>query len=92
MDAVLRRNEFHRNPEELVSKNYGYCCKDVTNLTSRIRFYAPSVYNGRISSVVPSGRNIHRPKNVSFSGAIDSEPIYGLVILPCTRTPCRRNS
>ncbi|KAK5132099.1 hypothetical protein LTR08_000349 [Meristemomyces frigidus] len=40
-------------------------------------WYTPSVYNSRVSSVVPSPHDIRRPKNVYFSGAIDSDPLYG---------------
>ncbi|KAK3719530.1 hypothetical protein LTR37_004388 [Vermiconidia calcicola] len=40
-------------------------------------FYTPSVYNSRASSVIPTSRDIRRPKNVYFSGGIDSEPTYG---------------
>jgi fumarylacetoacetase len=44
-------------------------------------FYAPSVYNSRVSSVVPTPTAIHRPKNVAWSAGIDSEPVYG----PCQK-------
>ncbi|KXT08711.1 hypothetical protein AC579_1573 [Pseudocercospora musae] len=44
-------------------------------------YYAPSVYNSRVSSVLPSPRDIRRPKNVAFSGGLDSEPKYG----PCQK-------
>lgn len=40
-------------------------------------FYAPSVYNSRVSSVVPTGTRIRRPKNIYFSNGIDSDPAYG---------------
>ncbi|EMC94395.1 hypothetical protein BAUCODRAFT_546940 [Baudoinia panamericana UAMH 10762] len=40
-------------------------------------YYAPSVYNSRVSSVLPTPRDIPRPKNVYFSAGIDSEPKYG---------------
>lgn len=39
-------------------------------------FYAPSVYNGRASSVVPSPRAIRRPKGVKYHSDVD-EPVYG---------------
>ncbi|KAF2716445.1 fumarylacetoacetate hydrolase [Polychaeton citri CBS 116435] len=42
-------------------------------------WYAPSVYNSRVSSIVPTPTDLHRPKNVYFSAGIDSEPAYG----PC---------
>ncbi|KAK0366618.1 hypothetical protein LTR94_002664 [Friedmanniomyces endolithicus] len=40
-------------------------------------FAAPSVYNSRVSSVLPTPHDIARPKNVSFSAGIDSQPKYG---------------
>ncbi|TKA23908.1 hypothetical protein B0A54_17831 [Friedmanniomyces endolithicus] len=40
-------------------------------------FAAPSVYNSRVSSVLPTPHDIARPKNVSFSAGIDSQPRYG---------------
>lgn len=40
-------------------------------------YHAPSCYNGRQSSVVPSATDIRRPKNVYFSAGMDSEPTYG---------------
>ncbi|RMY60560.1 hypothetical protein D0865_01468 [Hortaea werneckii] len=40
-------------------------------------WYAPSVYNSRVSSVLPSPHDIPRPKNVYFSNGVDSEPTYG---------------
>lgn len=43
---------------------------------SRNFFYAPSVYNGRASSVVPSPHPIRRPKGVKYDS--DAElPVYG---------------
>jgi len=38
---------------------------------------APSVYNSRVSSVLPTPSTIPRPSNVYFSDGIDSEPTYG---------------
>jgi hypothetical protein len=38
---------------------------------------APSVYNSRVSSVLPTPSIIPRPSNVYFSNGIDSEPTYG---------------
>jgi fumarylacetoacetase len=38
-------------------------------------FYAPSVYNGRASSVLPSPQPIRRPRGVYFGD--DGEPEYG---------------
>ncbi|KAH7304248.1 hypothetical protein B0I35DRAFT_454762 [Stachybotrys elegans] len=38
-------------------------------------FYAPSVYNGRVSSVVPSATPIRRPRGV-YHGP-DGKPVYG---------------
>lgn len=40
-------------------------------------YYAPSCYNGRQSSVVPTATDTRRPKNVYFSEGMDSEPAYG---------------
>ena len=40
-------------------------------------FYTPSVYNSRVSSVVPSGTLIRRPRNVYFKEGLDSEPAFG---------------
>lgn len=40
-------------------------------------FHAPSVYNSRVSSVVPTGTEIRRPINIAFSNGIDSDPVYG---------------
>ncbi|KAI7715458.1 hypothetical protein KC353_g6092 [Hortaea werneckii] len=40
-------------------------------------WYAPSVYNSRVSSVLPTPHDIPRPKNVYFSNGVDSEPICG---------------
>ena len=44
-------------------------------------WYAPSVYNSRSSSVIPTPRDITRPSNVSFASGVDSQPVYG---------PCRK--
>ncbi|OBR08122.1 LOW QUALITY PROTEIN: Fumarylacetoacetate hydrolase [Colletotrichum higginsianum IMI 349063] len=38
-------------------------------------FYAPSVYNSRVSSVVPSPQPIRRPRGVYYDG--DGNPAYG---------------
>lgn len=38
---------------------------------------APSVYNSRVSSILPTPSTIPRPKNVAFKDGIDSEPVYG---------------
>lgn len=38
---------------------------------------APSVYNSRVSSVLPTPSTIPRPSNVYFSNGLDSEPTYG---------------
>lgn len=35
------------------------------------------VYNSRVSSVVPTGTDIRRPKNIYWSDGIDSEPAFG---------------
>jgi fumarylacetoacetase len=40
-------------------------------------WYAPSVYNSRVSSVLPTPHEIRRPKNVYFSAGVDSQPAYG---------------
>jgi fumarylacetoacetase len=40
-------------------------------------WYAPSVYNSRVSSVLPTPHDIPRPKNVYFSAGVDSQPAYG---------------
>lgn len=40
-------------------------------------WYAPSVYNSRVSSVVPTPHDIKRPNNVYFSAGMDSQPTYG---------------
>jgi len=40
-------------------------------------WYAPSVYNSRVSSVGPTPHDIPRPKNVYFSAGVDSQPAYG---------------
>jgi fumarylacetoacetase len=40
-------------------------------------FYAPSVYNSRASSVVPSGTSLHRPKGVFYQPGTDQVPKYG---------------
>ena len=40
-------------------------------------FYAPSVYNSRASSVVPSGTSLHRPKGVFYQAGTDQVPKYG---------------
>lgn len=46
--------------------------------SSRSYFHqAPSVYNSRVSSVLPTPSTIPRPSNVYFSNGIDSEPTYG---------------
>jgi fumarylacetoacetase len=37
--------------------------------------HAPSVYNGRVSSIVPSPRSIRRPRGVYFGD--NGEPTYG---------------
>lgn len=39
-------------------------------------FYAPSVYNSRVSSVVPSPHPIRRPRGVYY-GADGRKPVYG---------------
>ncbi|QIW97243.1 hypothetical protein AMS68_002761 [Peltaster fructicola] len=44
-------------------------------------WYAPSVYNSRTSSVLPSPGDFTRPTGVSFDNGIDTTPIYG---------PCRK--
>lgn len=38
---------------------------------------APSVYNSRVSSVLPTPSTIPRPSNVYFKDGLDSEPTYG---------------
>lgn len=40
-------------------------------------WYAPSVYNSRVSSILPSPHDIPRALNVSYASGPDSEPIYG---------------
>ena len=40
-------------------------------------WYAPSVYNSRVSSVLPSPSTFKRPKGVSFASGVDTEPVYG---------------
>lgn len=40
-------------------------------------FHAPMVYNGRVSSVVPSGQAIRRPKGVYFTGPDKTKTAYG---------------
>lgn len=40
-------------------------------------FHAPSVYNSRVSSLLPTPCSFPRPSNVSFSSGIDSQPRYG---------------
>lgn len=40
-------------------------------------WYAPSVYNSRVSSVIPTPTSIRRPKGVYFKDGVDSEPVYG---------------
>ncbi|KAK4508624.1 hypothetical protein PRZ48_002363 [Zasmidium cellare] len=40
-------------------------------------FLAPSVYNSRVSSILPTPSTIPRPVNVSFEGGLDSKAIYG---------------
>ncbi|KAF1988010.1 fumarylacetoacetate hydrolase [Aulographum hederae CBS 113979] len=40
-------------------------------------FYAPSVYNSRVSSVVPTPTDIRRPKGVYFKDGMDGTPEYG---------------
>ena len=40
-------------------------------------FYAPSVYNSRVSSVVPTGTEVRRPVNVYFEGGVDGTPRVG---------------
>jgi len=40
-------------------------------------FYAPSVYNSRVSSVVPSGTALHRPKGVFYQPGTEQVPKYG---------------
>lgn len=40
-------------------------------------WYAPSVYNSRVSSVVPTPTDIRRPKGVYFEQGVDSTPAYG---------------
>lgn len=38
-------------------------------------FYAPSVYNSRVSSVIPSGHPVRRPHGVYYGK--DGKPMYG---------------
>lgn len=38
-------------------------------------FHAPCVYNGRVSSIVPSPQAIRRPRGVYFGS--DGAPVYG---------------
>ncbi|KAK4555026.1 hypothetical protein LTR86_007792 [Recurvomyces mirabilis] len=40
-------------------------------------WYAPSVYNSRVSSLLPTPNDIPRPKNIYFSAGVDSQPEYG---------------
>ncbi|KAK3639615.1 hypothetical protein LTR56_012400 [Elasticomyces elasticus] len=40
-------------------------------------WHAPSVYNSRVSSILPTPHDIHRPRNVAFSAGMDSQPTYG---------------
>ncbi|EME48928.1 hypothetical protein DOTSEDRAFT_19422 [Dothistroma septosporum NZE10] len=40
-------------------------------------YYAPSVYNSRVSSVVSTPTDIRRPKNVYFKAGMDTDPEYG---------------
>ena len=40
-------------------------------------YYAPSVYNSRVSSVVPTPTTLTRPSNVYFKDGIDTESVYG---------------
>ncbi|KAK3674837.1 hypothetical protein LTR78_005181 [Recurvomyces mirabilis] len=40
-------------------------------------WYAPSVYNSRVSSLLPTPHDIPRPKNVYFAAGVDSQPEYG---------------
>lgn len=40
-------------------------------------WYAPSVYNSRVSSVLPSPHDIPRSRNVYYATPPDSEPTYG---------------
>lgn len=44
-------------------------------------WYAPSVYNSRVSSIIPSPNTFTRPTGVSFDNGIDTTPVYG---------PCRK--
>lgn len=41
-------------------------------------FHAPSVYNGRVSSVIPSPQSVKRPRGVMYdTGKGSGEPVYG---------------
>ncbi|KAF2171936.1 hypothetical protein M409DRAFT_63471 [Zasmidium cellare ATCC 36951] len=40
-------------------------------------FITPSVYNSRVSSLLPTPSTIPRPVNVSFTAGLDSAPVYG---------------
>lgn len=54
-------------------------CSPMTNgVIAKNFFYAPSVYNGRVSSVIPSPQPVRRPTGVSYdTGKGSGEPIYG---------------
>nr|POF02499.1 fumarylacetoacetase [Quercus suber] len=40
-------------------------------------WHAPSVYNSRVSSVLPTPHDVPRPKNVFYASPPDGEPTYG---------------
>ena len=75
--------------EAKIPKNWFYVCSkfdkvanaqrenNVANRTHSLHSQAPSVYNSRVSSILPTPSTIPRPSNVYFSNGIDSEPTYG---------------
>ena len=68
-----------------IPKNWFYVCSnddkllfiEWNNIADLSPSQAPSVYNSRVSSVLPTPSTIPRPSNVYFSNGIDSEPTYG---------------
>ena len=53
-------------------------CIPMTGGMTNNFFHAPSVYNGRVSSIIPSPQSVRRPKGVMYdTGKNDGNPVYG---------------
>lgn len=73
---MLGRNVHGQNPQELVLRTFP-SKRHTHPPTTNPPHQAPSVYNSRVSSVLPTPSTIPRPSNVYFQEGIDSEPTYG---------------